>query len=161
HSAWQGRQLESAPWLSPRPLRAGREPRARPRPHSFGSLALRGTARLRPIILGGLAPGLGLGRLEAGRHRGGRAGQHLVLAYGERHEEAKLDELGLAEMALQAHPERVIGLEIPDDRLGIGQRCLLPLAVACGFLEIEEVAVVLFDHASIARFLRALVAAIV
>ena len=76
----------------------------------------------------------------AGRHRGGRSGEHLVvidvqepqpalLAEREADHAAELDQLRLAEVAVQAIPEGIIGVEMPGDRLGIGERRFLPLVV--------------------------------
>ena len=88
----------------------------------------------------------GLGHLEfvhvlvARRHRGVGAGQHLVvidveqpqpalLAERQADHAAELDQLRLAEVLVHAVPERVVGVEVPGDRFGIGQRRLLALVV--------------------------------
>src|SRR5919107_6190294 len=71
-----------------------------------------------------------LAGLEAGRHRGARAGHDLVvvdveqpqpalLAERQRDRAPELDELRLAEVRVHPPPERVVGLEAPGDRLGV------------------------------------------
>src|SRR5690349_3449673 len=87
--------------------------------------------------------------------------QPALLAHGERDEAAELDELGLAEMAMQPCPERLVGIEMPGDRLGVGERGLLALVVAPRLLEVEEIHDVVLHHPGARRLDRALVAAIV
>ena len=96
--------------------------------------------------------------LEARRHRGVGAGEDLVvldveraqpalLAHGQRDEIADLDQLRLAEVLVQPRPELVVDRQVPGDRLGVGQRRLLLVVVARRALEIDQVAVVVLDHA--------------
>src|SRR5215831_7353882 len=127
-------------------------------------------ARLCPVVgvlLRALERVLGL---EARCHRRVGAGENLVvldaeraqpalLPHGQRDEIADLDQLGLAEMLVQPGPELVVDRQIPGDRLGVGQRCLLPLVVAARALEVDEIAVVVLYYALLRRLHRALVAA--
>src|SRR5215470_15388540 len=121
-------------------------------------LALRLGAFLRPVV--GRLLGLleRVRRLEARRHGGVGAGEDLVvldvertqpalLTHGERNEIADLDQFGLAELRLEPRPELVVHRQVPGDRLGIGERRLLPLVVARRALEIDQVAVVVLDDA--------------
>jgi hypothetical protein len=52
--------------------------------------------------------------------------QPALLAHGQGDEIADLDQLRLAEVLVQARPELVVDRQIPGDRLGIGERRLLP-----------------------------------
>src|SRR5262249_12899785 len=157
----------------PPPLEYG-SPLARGRQHvpaSRSSISLRGLglgARLRPVV-GGLFRALERVRgLEARRHRRVGAGENLVmldveraqpalLPHGQRDEIADLDQFGLAEMLVQPRPELVVDRQIPGDRLGIGERRLLPLVVVARALEVDEIAVVVLDHALLRRLHGALV----
>ena len=65
--------------------------------------------------------------------------QPALLSQREPDHAAELDQLRLAEMPVHALPERIVGIEMPGDRLGIGQRRLLALAVVRGLLEVQEV----------------------
>src|SRR5262245_3577387 len=135
---------------------------------SLGRLGLH--AALGPIIGRLFRARKRLSGLKARRHRCIGAGEDLVvldaeraqpalLPHGQGDEIADLDELGLAEMPVQPRPELVIDRQIPGDRLGIGERRLLPLVIAARALEIEEIAVVVLDHALLCRLDRALIAA--
>src|SRR5260370_9848460 len=106
-------------------------------------------------VVGG---GDGLGALEARRHGRIWAGEDLVvldakraqpalLAHGQSDEIADLDELGLAEMLVQPRPELIVDRQIPGDRLGIGERRLLPLVIAAPALSIEKIPLVVLDNA--------------
>src|SRR6185369_185712 len=86
--------------------------------------------------------------------------QPALLAHGQRHEIADLDQLRLAEMLVQARPEFVVDRQVPGDRLRIGERRLLLLVVAGRALEVDQVAIVVFHDALARRFHGALVAAI-
>ena len=85
--------------------------------------------------------------------------QPALLAHGDGDEIADLDQLRLAEMLVQPRPERVVGRQIPGDRLGVGERGFLPLVVARRALEIDQVGIVVFLEAGLGRLDRALVAA--
>src|SRR5450830_812544 len=98
---------------------------------SLGSLRRWLGVDLGPII-GGLlrAPQCLLG-LEARRHRAISASENLVmldvertqpalLSHGNGDEIADLDQFGLAEVLMQPRPERVVGRQIPGDRLSVG-----------------------------------------
>ena len=63
-------------------------------------------------------------------------------------------------MLVQAFPECVIGVQVPGDRLGVGERRLLPLVVVSRLFEIEQVLDVALDDATGGRLDRALVAAV-
>jgi hypothetical protein len=66
-----------------------------------------------------------------------------LLAVGEGDEIAELDELLLAEVQTQTLPQRVVGaVGVPDDRARVEQCRLLPLVIAAGPLELEQVVVV-------------------
>jgi len=66
-----------------------------------------------------------------------------LLAVGERHEIAELDDLLLAEVPAQAFPERIVGaLRVPDERARVEQRRLLALVVPIRALEFEQLVVV-------------------
>src|SRR5262245_37438527 len=127
---------------------------------------------LRPVFGRGLAVGELARVLEAGRHRRGGAGEHLVVVDVEQPQPAllaqrqpdhatELDQLGFVEVLVHALPERVIGRGVPGDRLGVGERGLLALVVALRFLELEQVPDVVLDQRAARRRLdRALVAAV-
>ena len=85
--------------------------------------------------------------------------QPALLSHGQGDEIPDLDQLRLAEMLVQARPEGVVHRQIPGNGLGIGERGLLALIVTRRALEIDEVAVVLLDHALFCCLDRALVAA--
>src|SRR5882762_10127682 len=129
-------------------------------------------AGLRPVFGRSLRLGKRLGVLEPRRHRRRSPGKHLVvvdieqpqpalLPHGERDEAAQLDQLGLVEMPVQPFPERIIGVQVPGDCLGIRKRRLLPLVVIAELLEVQQLLdVVLHDGAASGRFDRALIAAV-
>ena len=71
--------------------------------------------------------------------------QPALLAHGDGDEVADLDQFRLAEMLVQPRPERVVGRQVPGDRLGVGERRLLPLVVARRALEIDQVRVIVLD----------------
>ena len=85
--------------------------------------------------------------------------QPALLAHGQRDEIADLDQLGLAEMLVQTRPECIVDRQIPGDCLGIGQRRLLSLVVSARALEVDQVAVILFDNSLCRRLDGALIAA--
>ena len=85
--------------------------------------------------------------------------QPALLAHGDGDEVADLDQLGLAEVLVQPRPQFVAGRQIPGDRLGIGERGLLPLVITRRDLEIDQVRIVVFLQAGLRRLDRALVAA--
>src|SRR5262249_58154780 len=85
--------------------------------------------------------------------------QPALLPHGQRDEIADLDQFGLAEMLVQPRPELIVDRQIPGDRLGVGERRLLPLVVSARALEIDEIAVVVLDHALLRRLHGAPVAA--
>src|ERR1700730_17175260 len=108
--------------------------------------------------------------LEAGRHGGCSAGENLVvldaegaqpalLSHGQRDEITDLNQLGLAEMLVQAGPELIVNGQIPGDGFGISERRLLPLVIAPRALEIDEVAVIVLNEPLGRRLDRALIAA--
>ena len=72
--------------------------------------------------------------------------QPALLAHGERDEVADLDQLRLAEVLVQPRPELVVDRQVPGDRLGVGQRGLLLLAVLRRGLEIDQVLGLVLDH---------------
>ena len=136
----------------------------------LGGLRLRLGAGLGPIVRRGLRLLERVHGFEARRHRGVGAGENLMvldierpqpalLAHGQGHEIADLDQFGLAEMLVQARPERVVDRQVPGDRLRVGQRRLLALVVAARALEIDQVAVIVLDDALLGRLDGALVAA--
>ena len=86
--------------------------------------------------------------------------QPALLAHCERDEVADLDQLRLAEMLVQPRPERVVDRQVPGDRLRIGERRLLLIAVAGRALEVDQVSVVVLDDALTRRFHGTLVAAV-
>src|SRR5687767_9346658 len=140
-------------------------------PRSGASAAVIRT-RFGPVIRRGLRLLQGLGILVARRHRSRGAGEHLVvvdiqqaqpalLAHGERDEAAELDELGLAEMAVEALPESIVGIEMPGDGLGVRERRLLLFGIAARFLEVEKVFHLVLHEARGGGLDRALVAAVV
>jgi len=55
--------------------------------------------------------------------------QPALLAHGECDETAELDQLRLGKMFIQSLPERIIGIQMPGNRFGIGKCCLLPIVV--------------------------------
>ena len=55
--------------------------------------------------------------------------QPALLAERETDHAAEFDELGLAKLPMEPFPERVIGVEMPDDCLCISQRRFLTLVV--------------------------------
>src|SRR4051812_27253375 len=78
-----------------------------------------GSLRRGPVRIGSFCLPRRVRGFEAGRHRGGRAGQVLVvvdtqesdpalLAEGEPDEAAELDEFRLREVPMQRRPERVV-----------------------------------------------------
>src|SRR5208282_6626957 len=114
---------------------------------SFGgrSNLLARTRVLGPIIGIGFALGEFRRRLEARRERCRSAGKYLVmldiegaepalLTHGNGDEIAELDDLRGAEMPVEPIPQRVVRLEVPGDRFGVGQRRFLPFVVARRFL---------------------------
>src|SRR5437879_5414001 len=141
-------------------------------PAGLGDLLRVCLAGLRPVFGRSLRLGKRLGVLEPRRHRRRSPGKHLVvvdieqpqpalLPHGERDEAAQLDQLGLVEMPVEPFPERIIGVQVPGDRLGIRKRRLLPLVVIAGLLEVQQVLdVVLHDGAASGCFDRALIAAV-
>src|SRR5467141_891707 len=141
-------------------------------PAGLGDLLRVCLAGLRPVFRRSLRLGKRLGVLEPRRHRRGSPGKHLVvvdieqpqpalLPHGERDEAAQLDQLGLVEMPVEPFPERIIGVQVPGDCLGIRKRRLLPLVVIAGLLEVQQVLdVILQDGAARGRLDRALIAAV-
>src|SRR4030095_16626375 len=122
---------------SPRRRSADTAPRGSP---GDGARALSGGLRrralVRPISSRGLRARELLSGLEPRGHRSLGAREHLVvvdiqktqpalLAKRKADEAAELDELGLAEVPVQARPERVVGVEAVDDRLGVRERRFL------------------------------------
>ena len=106
---------------------------------------------------------LELGRVfEPRRHRGGAARHHLVVVDVEQAQPAlltereadhasELDELRLAEVAVQALPQRIAGVEVPGDRLGICERRLLAIVIAIRLLEVQQVLDVGLDQGACRR----------
>src|SRR5258708_38650158 len=84
----------------------------------------------------------------------------LLLAQRDGDEVTKLDQLRLTEVLAQPLPEGVVGLEAPDDGVGIGERRLLARAVARRLLELEKGEIVLLLQPRLGRFDRALMAAV-
>src|SRR5918992_5920706 len=126
---------------------------------------------VRPVALGGLGLGERVGRLETGGHGGAGSRHDLVvvdveepqprlLAEREPYEAAQLDQLGLAEVGVEALPEGVVRVAGPDDRLGVGERGLLPLVIALGRLEVQQLVVLALLESRLAAALGALVAAV-
>jgi hypothetical protein len=85
--------------------------------------------------------------------------QPALLSHGNRDEVADLDQFRLAEMLVQARPERFVNRLVPGDRLGVGKRRFLSLIIATRALEVDEVAIVLLDDALVGRLHGALIAA--
>src|SRR5229473_2447038 len=141
-------------------------------PAGLGDLLRACLAGLRPVFGRSLRLGKGLGVLEPRRHRRRGPGEHLMvvnveqpqpalLPHGERDEAAQLDQLGLAEMPVEPVPERIIGVQVPRDCLGIRKRRLLALVVIAGLLEVQQVLdVILHDGTASGRLDRALIAAV-
>src|SRR5918995_576504 len=86
--------------------------------------------------------------------------QPRLLAEREPDHAAQLDELGLAEVRVEALPERVVGRAGPDDRLRVRERGLLALAVRVGRLEVQQLVVLALDEPALPTGLGALVAAV-
>ena len=85
-----------------------------------------------------------------------------LLAEGEADRAAELDELRLAEVCMQPGPERVellVRARPPRDRLCVRERRLLPVVVAIGRLEVEQIVVLRLLERT-ARLLRTLVPAV-
>jgi hypothetical protein len=61
---------------------------------------------------------------------------------------------------VHALPERVVGVEVPGDRLRVGQRGLLALVELVGALEVQELVVLALDQTERRPLDRALVAAV-
>src|SRR2546426_7792781 len=141
-------------------------------PAGLGDLLRVCLAGLRPVFGRSLRLGKRLGVLEPRRHRRRSPGKHLVvvdieqaqpalLPHGERDEAAQLDQLALVEMPVEPFPERIIGVQVPGDCLGIRKRRFLPLVIIAGLLEVQQLLdVVLHDGAASGRFDRALIAAV-
>src|SRR5258708_7712038 len=141
-------------------------------PAGLGDLLRACLAGLRPVFGRSLRLGKGLGVLEPRRHRRRSPGEHLMvvnveqpqpalLPHGERDEAAQLDQLGLAEMPVEPVPERIIGVQVPRDCLGIRKRRLLALVVIAGLLEVQQVLdVILHDGTASGRLDRALIASL-
>src|SRR6266581_6505676 len=129
-------------------------------------------AGFRPVSGRSLRLGKRLGVFEPRRHGCRGACEHLVvvdveqakpalLPRGERDEAAQLDQLGFAEMPVEAFPERIIGVQVPGDCLGVRERRFLALVVIAGLLEVQQVLdVILHDGAARGRLDRALIAAV-
>src|SRR6266581_4669023 len=129
-------------------------------------------AGFRPVSGRSLRLGKRLGVFEPRRHGCRGACEHLVvvdveqakpalLPHGERDEAAQLDQLGFAEMPVEPFPERVIGVQVPGDCLGVRKRRFLALVVIAGLLEVQQVLdVILHDGAASGRLDRALIAAV-
>src|SRR6202158_5729820 len=83
-----------------------------------------------------------------------------LLTHGEAHEGSELDQLGLAEIGVQPLPQRMNGLEAPDDRLGICQSRSFPRTVPLRRLEIHQIQIVFFDQPGPSRLHRALISAV-
>src|SRR3954447_11898586 len=62
-------------------------------------------------------------------------------------------------MVIHAFPERVISVQAPGDRLGIGKRCFLAVVIFDRLFEVDEIVVMRFLEAFTRAFYRALVAA--
>src|SRR3712207_5070106 len=146
-------------------------PRSRPRWPRTGQPPTRGRSAARPVVARRLARGQRLRALEAGRHRRLGAGHDLVVVDVEHaqpallperqaDEAAELNELRLAEVAVHPVPELVVRVEMPGDRLRVGERRLLALVVGGRRLEVEQLVVLAFDEPERAALLRALVAAV-
>jgi hypothetical protein len=74
---------------------------------------------------------------------------------------AQFHEFGLAEVRVQALPERVIGVQVPGNRLRVGKRRLLPVVVEQRTLEIQQVLDMILDQGADLHCLhRPLVAAV-
>src|SRR6516225_10315045 len=113
-----------------------------------------------------------IGGFKTGRHRCRSAGEHLVmlnvkksqpalLAKRKPDHTAELDQFGLAKVAMHPVPEGIIGIEAPNDRLGISERGLLAFVVFRRFFEVQEIKHMLFaQRAGFDRFHRALIATI-
>src|SRR6478609_2665116 len=87
--------------------------------------------------------------------------QPALLPEREADHAAELDQLRLAELLVHAVPERIVGGEMPGDRLGIRKRRLLPLVVRRGLLEVQQIHDVVLDQRTARRGLhRTLIAAI-
>src|SRR5580693_4074197 len=125
----------------------------------------------RPVILCCLRRGERLRCAKTRRHRGGRPGQHLVvldvqepqpalLAHRQSDEAAELDQLGLGEVLVKPLPQRIVGVQVPGDRLRVGQRRLLAFAQPGRALEVEQVVVLPLAQALGPGLLRALVPAV-
>src|SRR4029077_19696663 len=87
--------------------------------------------------------------------------QPALLPEREADHAAELDQLRLAELLVHAVPERIVGGEMPGDRLGIRKRRLLALVVRRGLLEVQQIHDVVLDQRTARRGLhRTLIAAI-
>src|SRR2546426_11683365 len=87
--------------------------------------------------------------------------QPALLTHGKGGEAAQLYQLRLAEIPMHALPERVVGREPPRDRFRVGERRFLPLGVASGLFEVEELLDVVLDQPGTRGLDRALVATVV
>ena len=95
--------------------------------------------------------------LEAGRHRGIGSGHYFMmldveqtqpalLPEGEADHAADFDQFRFAEMLVHAIPERIVGIEVPRNRFGVSEHSLLTVIEAGGFLEVQKIEDVIFDH---------------
>src|ERR1700722_18746184 len=129
-------------------------------------------ARLaRPVVLRGLGRGHRLRCAETRCHRGRRPRQYLVvldvqepqpalLAHGQGDEAAELDQFRLGEMPVKPVPQLIAGVQVPRDRLRVGQRRLLAFGEGGRALEVEQVVVLPLAQALGPGLLRALVPAV-
>ena len=72
--------------------------------------------------------------------------QPALLAKRQTDHAAEFDKLRFIEMPVHAIPKSVVGVEMPGDCLGIGERRFLPLVVFFRFFEIQEVEDVILDQ---------------
>ena len=86
--------------------------------------------------------------------------QPALLTHGERYEIADFHEFWLAEMVVQARPQRIVGRQVPGNGFGIGERRLLALVIAVAFLKIDQIEIIVLDKALLGSLNRTLISTI-
>ena len=85
--------------------------------------------------------------------------QPALLAVSKADGAAEFHQFGLAEVAVHAPPETVVGVGAPDDGFGIGERGFLAFTVVGGFFKIHQVIDLSLLQPGLLAFDRTLVAA--
>ena len=86
--------------------------------------------------------------------------QPALLAHGEGDKTTKLHKLGLGKMFIHSLPKRIIGIQMPRDGLGIGQRSFLPFVIPVRLLKVQQLIVLRLFEARFDRFDGTLIAAV-